>query len=129
MFWLVGCVFSAAFGGGTGGGAGVVAGGCCSLGSTEHDFSGGGAPLVHAVQDCCAQDPAVVDVGLSFMVVLGECSPGFFAVQAWCGAPFEGVLDICDCPSAGEEGLEHVEHVFLGKTGKIWHPTQDFSGS
>ncbi len=68
---MVGGVFGSAFFCGPRSRAGVVAGGCGSLGSAEHDFSGGGAPLAHAVQDCCAQDPAVVDVGLGFTVVPG----------------------------------------------------------
>lgn len=53
------------------------------------------------MQDCCAQNAAVVDVGLSFKVLLGECSPGFLAVQTRCGAPFQCVLNVRDCPAWG----------------------------
>lgn len=87
-------MFGSAFCGGPCCCAGLVASGCGSLGFAAHDFSGGCAPLVHAVEDCCAQDAAVVDVGLGLVVVLGEWSPGFFPVESWCGAPFECVLDV-----------------------------------
>ena len=112
-FWALGVLFGLAFGCGSGCGAGVGAGFLGLLGSAGHDFAVGGTPLVHAVDDGCSEDSAVVDVGLSVRVVLGECSPGFFAVKSWCGAPFEGVLDIADGPTILEEGFHHVENVFL----------------
>lgn len=112
-FWALGGLFGLAFGGGSGCCAGVVAGLVGLLGSAGHDFAGGGTPLVHAVDDGCSEDSAVVDVGLSVRVVLGECSPGFLAVKSWCGAPFQSVLDIADGPTILEEGFHHVENVFL----------------
>lgn len=106
-------LFGLAFGCGSGGCAGVVAGFVGLLGSAGFDFAGGGTPLVESVDDGCSEDSAVVDVGLSVRVVLGECSPGFFAVQSWCGAPFEGVSDVVDGPTVLEEWFHHVENVFL----------------